>query len=418
MMSAALKLHEAIDTVLADQPGGMTAREIANEVNRRKLYVKRSDGKKVKPGQITARVANRTYCNGYRKDDSGRITKRGIRATAHAVRAYWSDHSYGKEPRESPSHDPVVVPDFPRAGDRCSVWFGRVPDAVRKPIRARIAMTNAMLNAIVGHTLGVRRETSVDEEIRKGSLGFEEHNWYVTMALERPIELDEQRLTGERHWWIEEEAVEPAQDALAAEAPKAFEVIVATVAPIMESSMFEGRDRDYVYVTAPGHGPMFAPKWTGSATGMGIRSMADFPLDAIRVKAAHLDEGGPWQKLGNAMHWYEAMLREREDPLRRFLWGFICLEALVDEALKHLERPALEALRKAKASRLPISARFALVASELSPKTAMSDIEAFEKLNQARNDIAHGKQRLSDKDPPVEAMRELLPRYVTLALET
>ena len=38
-------------------------------------------------------------------------------------------------------------------------------------------------------------------------------------------------------------------------------------------------------------------------------------------------------------------------------------------------------------------------------------------LDRSMLDLAHGNQRLDNKAPPAEAMRELLPRYLTLALE-
>jgi hypothetical protein len=55
-----MKLHEAIDAVLADRPAGMRARELAEEIERRGLYLK-VDGKLALPGQINARVGNKTY---------------------------------------------------------------------------------------------------------------------------------------------------------------------------------------------------------------------------------------------------------------------------------------------------------------------------------------------------------------------
>ena|ERR1700733_5507899 len=55
-----MKLHEAIDAVLADRPAGMSTRELADELQRRGLYLK-GDGKPVSPGQVNARVGNKTY---------------------------------------------------------------------------------------------------------------------------------------------------------------------------------------------------------------------------------------------------------------------------------------------------------------------------------------------------------------------
>jgi hypothetical protein len=231
-----VKLHEAIDTVLAGHQEGLTAKEVATEINRRKLY-RRSDGTKVPPGQITGRVGNKSFREGYRKDEDGRITKRGMPATARAVRAYWSDHSYGKEPREAPTSTPIIIKNFPAAGDQCSVWFGRVPDTVREQVRIRVAMANFALNALFGHATRTGDE-GIDDEIEKVPLGFEAHAWYVTVCLERPVELDESRLTENRHMGIEPQAIQSIQDTLVAEAPYAFEAIVATVAPMLDGSMF------------------------------------------------------------------------------------------------------------------------------------------------------------------------------------
>jgi hypothetical protein len=338
-----------------------------------------------------------------------------MEATAHAVRSYWSDHRYDDEPREAPSTDAIVVPNFPALGDRCSVWFGSVPDKIQEATRIRVAMANVLLDTMVGHATAAG-DAGVDEQIDKVPLGFDEHAWYVTMVLDRPVELDDEQLTENRYWWIDPRgSVETAEGTLIAEVPRAFEVVVAMIAPMLQGSMFEGHVRDHFYITAEGRGPVFYPRMTGSATGVVARAMADFPLDAIRKRLAALGEHGEWHQLGNAAHWYEAMLGERTDHLRRFLWGFIALEVLTNELLSHLQRPALEALRKA-GTQIPLAARFALVANELSPDTAISDIEIFAELRRARNDLAHGNRRLGDQDPPSEAIRALLPRYFELTV--
>lgn len=63
-------LHEAIDALLAKRPG-MTSHELADQINRRKLY-RRGDGEQIVPGQVSARVGNKTYRDRYRKED-GRL---------------------------------------------------------------------------------------------------------------------------------------------------------------------------------------------------------------------------------------------------------------------------------------------------------------------------------------------------------
>ncbi len=69
-----VKLHEAIDTVLAESRSGMYARELADEIERRGLYIKPSDGQPAPTRQIHARVGNKTYRDRYRRDHLGRIS--------------------------------------------------------------------------------------------------------------------------------------------------------------------------------------------------------------------------------------------------------------------------------------------------------------------------------------------------------
>lgn len=70
-----MKLHEAIDAVLAGHSDGLTAKEIADEIERRGLYVKPSDGNPAPASQIAARVGNKTYRAHYEKDAEGHIRR-------------------------------------------------------------------------------------------------------------------------------------------------------------------------------------------------------------------------------------------------------------------------------------------------------------------------------------------------------
>ncbi len=50
-------LHEAIAKVLREKKNLMTAQELADVINSRKLY-RRKDGRDIEPQQISARVSN------------------------------------------------------------------------------------------------------------------------------------------------------------------------------------------------------------------------------------------------------------------------------------------------------------------------------------------------------------------------
>jgi hypothetical protein len=52
----------------------MSTRELADEIERRGLYLK-GDGRPASPGQVNARIGNKTYRDRYRKDHLGRICR-------------------------------------------------------------------------------------------------------------------------------------------------------------------------------------------------------------------------------------------------------------------------------------------------------------------------------------------------------
>src|ERR1039458_4100671 len=67
-------LHEAIDEVLRDERRAMSSRELADEINRRGLYVRASDGRLVEARQVAARVRRGTYKDRYKIDTRYRIS--------------------------------------------------------------------------------------------------------------------------------------------------------------------------------------------------------------------------------------------------------------------------------------------------------------------------------------------------------
>jgi hypothetical protein len=69
-----MTLHDAIDAVLESTRVPTSTRDVANLINARRLYVRRSDGGPVEAKQIAARVRLPTYRDRYVIDDEGRIS--------------------------------------------------------------------------------------------------------------------------------------------------------------------------------------------------------------------------------------------------------------------------------------------------------------------------------------------------------
>jgi hypothetical protein len=352
----------------------------------------------------------------------------------HVVRIYWSEVPYGQDLREAPMSDPLEVADFPRKGDTCRIWFGPIADEIRQGVRIWMAMGNMYLNMRARG--GEAGDAAVEEQLEKVE-GYDNRPWYVTVTLNRPVQLDAADLTGQRYWWLlPGDELERVEDSLRTDAPAAFDFALSAMAPLLPAQMFAGREISAAtFTTAPGRGPIFAPKVNMTMRGAAHRSMTSFPLDALRARLDDLQRRRTdWQSLEHAAHWYEAMRGEQDDPLRRYLWGFVALEVMTNLLYDRLYDPAVatvtltaadgntpprsvvrEALVQPK-RQLGLTKRFAVVASYISPASAKNDIAVFRRVYKARNEIAHGEKQLTALTFPSMAMEELLGRYFDLGL--
>ena len=353
-----------------------------------------------------------------------------MQALARAIRIYWSDDHYG-EPRESPSSEPLVVSDLPRQGDHCSVWFGSVPDEIRQVVRERDAMGAVLLNHMFGLGDEATFDAAMDKILSEKPLGFDDRAWYVTLALERPVELNVENVEG-----AEPDDIHAAEDPLRAEAPAAFEMMAAAIGSMMGAAFFRSRTvTDRFFLTLEGRErPVFMPRLQAQATLSTGKPIDSFPLDAMRSRLNDLSERSqdwePW--LGRAAYWYSEML-VTDDRWKRFQWGFLALEVLTNKLAELLRTPAMAALRmkvgdheSAPSSvleqtvwehkRMPLANRFALIASYLSPATAAEDVAAFRAAKKVRNAISHGDPVDVDQ-LPVTQVHRLLSVYIELALK-
>jgi hypothetical protein len=136
--------------------------------------------------------------------------------------------------------------------------------------------------------------------------------------------------------------------------------------------------------------------------------------------------------LASVAHWRVQALLEK-DPWKRFAWTFNGLEILVNKLSARLRPELLRSLLLAKdgdvvdeklpldelvweASRMPLKAKFALVASVLFPGAAIEDTDTFGVLKKARDDMAHGALR-SEDELPVSAAETLFEKYLGGAIK-
>jgi hypothetical protein len=258
---------------------------------------------------------------------------------------------------------------------------------------------------------------------------FDDQPWYTTMALERTVELDFERVEDAKP-----EQLERVENDVRRDAENAFEMIIASV--VLPLAIWPlTRTRDRIYLTVEGRERvLFMPRFDMQASGVVIRAMENFPLQVLKDRLSDLEQHGrTWRtRLATAAYWYAAML-ETDDDWKRFYWGFVGLEVLVSKLAAHVRQDALGALRMTgeeresvpqavlaelvwEQQRMPLASRFALVASYLSPGTAEQDTSEFRRAQDVRDKLSHG-ERVGANRLPTDAVRDLLQRYYELALQ-
>jgi len=358
-----------------------------------------------------------------------------MEAVVRVVRIYGSTTQYRTD--DQPFSEPLEAADYPTEGDTIRVWFGPVPDEIAHHLQVSVAKANTRLNVVLRGQSGGDEAIAaeLDKVIEDDQVGLKEL-WYVTIAVDRPVTLPDAELTDNRFEWINPDVVEAPEDAFRPVAAQAIDTAVAAMTPLLAPNrLVSERVLGRSYLFAESREATSALRLKMTATGVGIHSLADLPLDSLRARVAALPERQEdWEPLELAAHWYEAMLQESEDDLKRFLWGFIALETLTNALYRRLYDAAVAAFHMDAADgtsaphenllglvlrkdQLRLAARFELVSGYVSPATASDDSAKFRRLKEARDGIGHGLSRREALYFPTDLLNELLPRYFELAFD-
>jgi hypothetical protein len=103
-------------------------------------------------------------------------------------------------------------------------------------------MAATMLSTVVGAARASDYDTAVNLLLDETPPSFVDQEWYVTIVLERPLEVDakEDQLNEGRYFWIDPRALEGLDEPLRTEAPAALDLVVAAIAPILGPGVFNG----------------------------------------------------------------------------------------------------------------------------------------------------------------------------------
>ena len=363
-------------------------------------------------------------------------------------RVFGVGRDWADRPEEAGSRQ-IEQPAGPDQGDVFKLVVGEIPNYLLNAVREWRAQIPTMLDALVGGgdspTSPEAQDRLIDDRMTSISLNDVHGGFpiWVTFEICRAIEADVDPAV--RHRWLRSRETLQEAEAFGEQASTYLDGAVPLVQNALEELrldqlMFSDR-RPFLF--CDGKAALTVPRLSGRGVGVAVQGNGwnELPFAAAEQVLGRLPSGTPQvsKYLTAPGAWFCAALRQQEDPLRRFLFGFLGLEVLVNKVAaggaKSQLRKVLADKLAAEVEGLPFHElmwplrddehsdrnllfRFSCLASWISRPTAAADVKTFGRLQSARNDVAHGRvdaYRLEDL-PGYECI-ELLRRYLCLVTE-
>lgn len=364
------------------------------------------------------------------------------------VRIYGALDDYGGRSGALEEVLEVSLSDFPQPGDHVRVCFGRVPSDVLRAVQAArtymlLVLTSAKWRNAPDPDRTLEQLASQRvEETEPLPQYTSEYGLWTTLVIERPTDIRLGPRSAFRFGWPDVGHAIELADPFLAEVEPAFDVLSAAIMTVVPRGLLAvPLSRGQVYFSSPGKEPFTTGRFeVGTPTVSLTRRLDDIDAEQVRRRLAATIEGSAAQReiVATVARWRAAIIGER-DVLRRFQFAFFGIEILISKLWKRYLPVVVDRLQTggilSSDARLPvaeliwptgsgldrenpnraISFRFAVVASGLSPATAVDDTAAFKTLLRARNELAHGS--VHDFDHlPAQQTEDLFDRYLDLVL--
>lgn len=337
-----------------------------------------------------------------------------MRITLQAARVYGSESQYGPTPRLCPGSGSIALDGYPERGERSWILLGAPPESILGADRVRRAIGRVALAGGFGKAPDPRaqRDMLIEQALEgQDAQAAQEPNWYVTVVVEREIDLPEGFVRDSKYLWVEERKAEELQTDFRSYASAHLDVLATCASTIIDCAFFEEVIvADRVFFCAPGRESFGLPSFSVGAIGVVTKS----PLESLaltelerRLHGAAKLPRGKHQSLDTVARWHVAAIAER-DPWKRFFWSFVALEVLTNRLFAAMGTPTK--------GKMDLADRFKLVALWLFPDRAASDLADFRRGKKARDDLAHGRPREMGR-LPVVPVRSLLERYLDAGVQ-
>jgi len=317
--------------------------------------------------------------------------------------------------------------------------LGAPPESILRANQVRRAIGHVVLHGLFGRAPDpeTERELLIEKALEEdaGGPAASDYNWYVTIVLERLANVAGGSVANRRYLWLDVGEATRLETELLAYARPYIDLLATGLTTLLDWTFFEEVTlEDRVFFSVPGHESFGLPELSVSASASVIKSGGSLDVGRLRQLLQGVASLPQSERLwlSSANHWHLAALRER-DPWKRFLWSFLAMEILTnklaaklyDEVIRKLRvegkedgavEPALVADVLVPKKKLSLVGNFAIVALAIFPDSAMEDVEAFRKVNTARNRLAHGDLK-EERDLATPTLLGLLQRYMAAAMQ-
>lgn len=370
-----------------------------------------------------------------------------MKIVLRAIRIYGSTSYYASPGPASDSTATLRFEKLKSMNARFVIHAGTVPDSALDAIRRRRAMSQVQIDLI--HSLltgGTMERNDYEARFREKLSSLPAHTfdsryeWFFTLVIDQDYDIDDSTVNPGAFLWVDPRSLDTVASGFRSQAVKNLNFLAVYAATEMDSIFLEEvLIEDQIFVLAQDRDALPWPFFTaggGTATASVGRAALDVNrLDVVLDAAASMSsQQHSW--LEPISYWYLRALRER-DPWKQFVWGFTTLEILCnklwdthyDNVLGNISFSAQGSATGASPGsaisklvwpkdpgRVPLSAKFALLALALTPDTASADSDQFTAVKKVRDKITHGEIFPEDQLPRAQC-RALLDRYIGLAAE-
>lgn len=334
-----------------------------------------------------------------------------------AIRVYRSFSSPGMYD----GTNPIVIDNYPAQDERLEVHFGAVPEHILTAYARASARATIFLEQMFrGRNIQGDIEDTVDQLAVEPQYVVEAsgYNWLLTVVVHRTCHVSQ------------DDELIPALANFRAYAFDNIDLLVTHLATVLPPNLFTTRlVPDRVFFSREEREMLTLPAMSGSATAS-VQNNRPLDHEGIETLIRRLSNA-PLQTfdwMRSFKSWYVNAMSE-EDPWKKFMWSFFCLEILTNKLAKKFYDTVVGGLSirdsldvelplgvlVSSYDRLNLKAKFTIVASHLSPDTAKEDTDKFGAIKSFRDNLSHGG--LVDESQIPNDVLVLVHRYLQNAVE-